>query len=64
MLGPDDDIAHFEYSKKTNREQGPALIGIEVKSKDDFEPLVQRMEKAKINFEYVNNQPHLFRFLI
>lgn len=64
VLGPDDDIAHFEYSKKTNREQGPALIGIEVKSKDDFEPLVQRMEKAKINFEYVNNQPHLFRFLI
>jgi threonine dehydratase len=64
VLGPDDDIAHFEYSKKTNREQGPALIGIEVKSKNDFEPLVQRMEKAKINFEYVNNQPHLFRFLI
>ncbi len=64
VLGPEDDIAHFEYSKKTNREQGPALIGIEIKNKEDFEPLVERMEKAKINYEYVNNQPHLFRFLI
>ncbi|SMO77207.1 threonine ammonia-lyase [Gracilimonas mengyeensis] len=64
VLGPDDDIAHFEYSKKTSREQGPALIGIEIKDKDDFEPLLERMERAKINYEYVNNQPHLFRFLI
>ena len=64
VLGPQDDIAHFEYSKKTSREQGPALIGIEIKAKNDFEPLVERMEAANINYEYVNNQPHLFRFLI
>ncbi|WP_020403344.1 threonine ammonia-lyase [Gracilimonas tropica] len=64
VLGPDDDIAHFEYSKKTSREQGPALIGIEIKQRADFEPLVERMEAANINYEYVNDQPHLFRFLI
>ncbi|MAO63987.1 MAG: threonine dehydratase [Balneola sp.] len=64
VLGPDDDIAHFEYSKKTSREQGPALIGIEIKHRDDLEPLVGRMEAANINYEYVNDQPHLFRFLI
>lgn len=64
VLGPDDDIAHFEYSKKTSREQGPALIGIEIKQREDFEPLVKRMESANINYEYVNDQPHLFRFLI
>lgn len=64
VLGPDDDIAHFEYSKKTSREQGPALIGIEIKQREDFEPLVNRMESANINYEYVNDQPHLFRFLI
>ena len=64
VLGSEDDIAHFEYSKKTSREQGPALIGIEIKQKEDFEPLVKRMEAANINHEYVNNQPHLFRFLI
>ena len=64
VLGPEDDIAHFEYSKKTSREQGPALIGIEVKQREDFDPLVERMEAANMNYEYVNNQPHLFRFLI
>jgi threonine dehydratase len=40
------------------------MIRIEIKAKDDFEPLVSRMEAANINYEYVNNQPHLFRFLI
>ncbi|MDR9415191.1 MAG: threonine ammonia-lyase [Gracilimonas sp.] len=64
VLGPEDDIAHFEYSKKTSREQGPALIGVEIKNREDFDPLIQRMEHANINYEYVNDQPHLFRFLI
>lgn len=64
VLGPNDDIVHFEYSRKTTREQGPALIGIEIQAKDDFEPLVKRMDDKKIQYEYVNNQPHLFRFLI
>ena len=36
VLGPDDDITHFEYVKKTSREQGPALVGIELKNKDEF----------------------------
>jgi threonine dehydratase len=64
VLGPDDDIAHFEYSKKTNRGKGPALIGIDIKEKEDFTPLVNRMKQANIQYEYVNNQPHLFRFLL
>ena len=36
VLGPNDDITMFDYSKKTNREKGPALIGIELLDKDDF----------------------------
>lgn len=39
VLGPDDDITYFEYSKKTNRELGPALIGLELKHKEDLAPL-------------------------
>lgn len=64
VLGPEDDIAHFEYSKKTSREQGPALIGIEVKDRQDLQPLMDRMKEAKLQYEYINDQPHLFRFLI
>ena len=64
VLGPNDDITHFEYSKKTNREKGPAVIGIEVQKKDDFYGLVNRMNENGFVFEYLNEQPDLFQFLI
>ncbi|MDF7820303.1 threonine ammonia-lyase [Runella sp. MFBS21] len=64
VLGPNDDIAHFEYSKKTARERGPALVGIELRHKEDFEPLLTRMNEHNIQFEYINNKPDLFEFLI
>jgi threonine dehydratase len=64
VLGPDDDIVHFEYSKKTSRENGPALIGIELKSSSDFEPLVRRMKEKNFPAEYVNDRLELMQFLI
>ncbi|KAB7731849.1 threonine ammonia-lyase [Rudanella paleaurantiibacter] len=64
VLGPTDDISRFEYAKKTNREMGPAVVGIELKHRDDFEPLLQRMQAQNIVFEYLNDQPDLFQFLI
>ena len=64
VLGPNDDITRFEYAKKNNREQGPAMVGIELKCKEDFEPLMERMDKAKIVYEYLNNQPDLFSYLV
>ncbi|MBO0950381.1 threonine ammonia-lyase [Fibrella forsythiae] len=63
-LGPTDDITLFDYAKKTNRERGSALVGIELKSKADFDPLLERMKAAKIQFEYINDKPTLFEFLI
>ena len=51
VLGPNDDIARFEYAKKTNRETGPAVVGIELKHRDDFEPLIQRMHDQNIVFD-------------
>jgi threonine dehydratase len=64
VLGPNDDISHFEYYKKNNRERGPALIGIELQRRDDLQPLLDRLTTKKIRFEYVNDQPHLFHYLI
>ncbi len=63
-LGPDDDITHFEYVKKTSREQGPALVGIELKNKDEFEPLLERMKQTRIPYEYINDRQDLFQFLV
>lgn len=64
VLGPEDDISHFEYTKKNNRDSGPALVGIELKSKNDFESLVTRMKAQGINFEHLNNNPMLFEMLV
>lgn len=64
VLGPTDDVTHFEYSKKTNREKGPAVVGIEVQKKEDFNGLVQRMEENGFVYEYLNEKEDLFRFLI
>ena len=64
ILGPNDDITHFAYSKKTFREEGPAVIGIEVQNKDDIQEVFKRMEEKHLVFEYLNDKPTLFQFLI
>ncbi|WPY99631.1 threonine ammonia-lyase IlvA [Christiangramia sp. OXR-203] len=64
VMGPNDDITHFEYSKKHNRSNGPAVVGIELKDPADFEPLVERMKQKNFYGEYLNNNPNLFQFLI
>lgn len=64
VLGPDDDITYFEYSKKTNREKGPAVIGIELTNKEDFNGLLDRMGKHGFVYEYLNDNPSLFQVLI
>lgn len=64
VLGSDDDIAFFEYSKKNSREQGPAVIGIELKDKSDYQPLLNKMISKGITYEYLNDKPDLFQFLV
>lgn len=64
ILGPDDDISHFEYTKKTNRENGVAVVGIELKSSKDLEPLVTRMKRHNFYGDYLNDKPELFQFLV
>lgn len=64
ILGPTDDITFFEYSKKSARAQGPAVVGIQIKSVDDFKPLLNRMKERQFFGDYLNNKPDLFQFLI
>jgi threonine dehydratase len=64
ILGPTDDITHFEYTKKNSREKGPALVGIELKDRNDFDALVQRMEARNFNCEYINDRPEFYHFII
>lgn len=64
ILGPDDDITHFEYSKKSSRENAPAIVGIELKSPEDLQPLVQRMKTNNFYGDYLNDKPDLFQYLV
>ena len=64
VLGPKDDIAHFEYTKKNNRDTGPALVGIELESKADYQSLLDRMEKYQVQYQVVNDNPMLFNLLV
>jgi threonine dehydratase len=64
VLGPDDDITLFEYVKRNNRETGPALVGIELGSAADLEPLLARMAAAPPNIEQIPPDSPLFRFLL
>ncbi len=64
ILGPNDDITHFEYTKKSSRENAPAVVGIELKHKEDLEPLMIRMKERNFFGDYLNNKPDLFQFLV
>ena len=64
ILGKTDDITYFEYSKKHNRENGPAVVGIELKNEADLQPLIDRMKAHNFYGDYLNNKPDLFQFLI
>ncbi|TBL81807.1 threonine ammonia-lyase IlvA [Paenibacillus thalictri] len=64
VLGPNDDITRFEYTKKTSKENGPALVGVELKNKEDYGPLIERMIHKGIRYVEINKDPHLFNLLI
>ena len=63
-LGPSDDITLFEYIKKSNREYGPALVGIELARKEDFAPLLARMDGIGLRYEIIRSDSALFRFVL
>ena len=64
VLGYDDDIVLFEYFKKNNKESGPALVGIELIKKEDFQPLLKRMDKLGFKYQILDKKSPLFYFIV
>lgn len=64
VLGPTDDIVRFEYIKKTSKEKGPALVGIELRDSKDLEPLLKRMRGIGLNFRILTSEEMLYEYLI
>jgi threonine dehydratase len=64
VLGPNDDITRFEYMQKDNKETGPALVGIELKAKDDYTSLIQNLNKYQINYTELSKNDNVFAYLV
>ncbi len=64
IVGPDADLVHFQYIKKTNKDFGPALVGIEVTDRSVVEDITKRMAEHNLSFEYINENNKLFEILI
>jgi threonine dehydratase len=64
VLGPTDDITRFEYMQKTNKENGPALVGVELQSRLDYDLLLKKMKESNIGFSEINKNDQLFGYLI
>lgn len=64
VLGANDDITRFEYTKKNNRDRGPVLVGIELQNRADYQPLVKRMEEHDFTYIELNKDEELFSLLI
>ncbi|GAB95870.1 threonine dehydratase [Kineosphaera limosa NBRC 100340] len=64
ILGPDDDVALFEYVKRSNRETGPALVGIELGRPDDLDGLLQRMDESSLVVERIPADSPAYRYLV
>ena len=64
VLGPTDDITRFEYMQKNNKEAGPALVGIELQSREDYDALLNNLNKYHIGYTELSKDNTLFSYLV
>jgi threonine dehydratase len=64
VMGPNDDITRFEYTKANNKEKGPTLVGIELTRKEDYQTLIEKMNTKGIQYTVINDNQELFDLLI
>lgn len=64
VLGPHDDITRFEYMQKHNKELGPALVGVELRSREDYKQLLQRLQEQRFSYTELNKDDTLFSYLV
>ena len=64
VLGTEDDITFFQFSKKNNKETGPAVVGIELVKKEGIKEIYTKMDDRKYQYEYLNQNSLLFNQLI
>ncbi len=64
VLGSSDDITRFEYVQKHNKESGPALVGIELRTKEDYYRMLSNMNTYNVNFTELKSGDNAFGYLV
>ena len=64
VLGKNDDIVRFEYIKKTNKNYGNVLVGIELKEKEDLNVLIDNLNKYKFKYKKIEEDELIYDLLI
>ena len=64
ILEQEDDIVRFEYIKKTNREFGDVLIGIQVNDKKKINTLNSKLEKSSFTYSILKPDSQIYSYLI
>ncbi|MBL1225311.1 threonine ammonia-lyase IlvA [Enterococcus sp. BWR-S5] len=64
VLGPDDDITRFEYTKKVNRGTGPVILGVLLKRKEDLAQLMDRLYVFDPTYIDLSENPSLYTLLV
>ena len=64
VLGPTDDITRFEYMQKNNKETAPALVVIELQAQENYQLLIDNMQRCHINYTAINKNDNVFAYLV
>lgn len=64
VLGPDDDITRFEYTKKVNRGTGPVILGVLLKRKEDLAQLMDNLSRFDPTYIDLSENPSLYTLLV
>jgi threonine dehydratase len=64
VLSVNDDITRFEYIKKTNREKGPALVGIELGDSQNYPTLLENLTKYGIDYQEIMTDDLIYKYLV
>lgn len=64
VLGDRDDIVRFEYMKKNEKENGPALVGIELETVNEYNGLISRMIEYGLDFTVLDPDSDLGRYIV
>ena len=64
VLGPTDDITRFEYMQKNNKETAPALVVIELQAQENYQLLIDNMQRYHIKYTAINKNDNVFAYLV